>query len=112
VENLPHPNVYLIFEKGTSVVSGVQTRKFSRVLKGKAQVFGVKFRAGGFQPFFDGAVAKLVNRVVAAQRIWKGCGGAGASRFTCKRSTRDDLRGGAVFSGAGVEGGCHSGAGE
>jgi AraC-like DNA-binding protein len=70
VENLPHPNVHLIFEKGTSVVSGVQTRKFSRVLEGKAQVFGVKFRAGGFRPFFGEAVGKLANRVVPARRVF------------------------------------------
>jgi AraC-like DNA-binding protein len=69
-ENLPHPNVHLIFEKGTSVVSGVQARKFSRVLEGKAQVFGVKFRPGGFRPFFRGAVAELANRVVAASSVF------------------------------------------
>jgi AraC-like DNA-binding protein len=70
VESLPHPNVHLIFEKGTAVVSGVQTRKFSRVLEGKAQVFGVKFRAGAFRPFLRGAVGKLANRVVAARRVF------------------------------------------
>ena len=70
VESLPHPNVHLIFENGTAVVSGVQTRKFSRVLEGKAQVFGVKFRVGAFRPFFGGAVGKLANRVVAGRRVF------------------------------------------
>lgn len=70
VESLPHPNIHLIFEKGTSVVSGVQTRKFSRVLKGQARVFGVKFRAGGFRPFLDRPVSKLADRVVPASRVF------------------------------------------
>ena len=70
VESLPHPNIHLIFEKGTSVVSGVQTCKFSRVLEGQARVFGVKFRAGGFRPFLDRPVAKLADRIVPASRVF------------------------------------------
>jgi len=36
-ENLPHPNVHLIFENGKNgVVSGAQTRRFSRVLDDKS----------------------------------------------------------------------------
>jgi AraC-like DNA-binding protein len=69
-ESLPHPNVHLIFENGSSVVSGVQTQKFSRVLEGQSRVFGVKFRAGGFRPFLGAAVASLANRVVPARRIF------------------------------------------
>jgi AraC-like DNA-binding protein len=70
VESLPHPNIHLIFEKGTSVVSGVQTCKFSRVLEGQARVFGVKFRAGGFRPFLDRPVSKLADRIVPASRVF------------------------------------------
>jgi len=70
VESLPHPNIHLIFEKGTSVVSGVQTCKFSRVLKGQARVFGVKFRAGGFRPFLDHPVSRLADRIVPASLVF------------------------------------------
>jgi AraC-like DNA-binding protein len=70
VGSLPHPNIHLIFEKGTSVVSGVQTCKFSRVLEGQARVFGVKFRPGGFRPFLESPVSKLADRVVPANRIF------------------------------------------
>jgi AraC-like DNA-binding protein len=70
VESLPHPNIHLIFEKERSVVSGVQTCKFSRLLVGQARVFGVKFRPGGFRPFLDGTVSKLADRVVPANRIF------------------------------------------
>src|SRR5580658_3409778 len=50
-ESLPHPNVHVIFEPEASVGCGVQTRKFLRVLKGESQVFGIKFKPGGFRPF-------------------------------------------------------------
>ncbi len=70
-ENLPHPNVHLIFENGKKgVVSGVQTRKFSRVLDDKSWVFGVKFRAGGFRPFFGKPVSELADKTVPARRVF------------------------------------------
>ena len=69
VENLPHPNVHLIFENGESLVSGVHTRKFSRILAGKAQVCGIKFRPGGFQPFCGCPVSDLADRVVPASSL-------------------------------------------
>jgi AraC-like DNA-binding protein len=69
-ETLPHPNIHLILEKGGSVVSGVHTRKFSRTLKGQSQVFGVKFRPGGFRPFFAAPLSKLANRIIPASRIF------------------------------------------
>ncbi len=70
VESLPHPNIHLIFENDTSQVSGVHTCKFSRVLEGQGQVFGVKFRPGGFRPFLDRPVSKLADRIVPADRIF------------------------------------------
>ena len=70
VENLPHPNVHVIFEEDGVVVSGVQTRKFSRVIEGCSQVFGVKFRAGGFRPFLGEAVSTLANRTVPAKSVF------------------------------------------
>jgi AraC-like DNA-binding protein len=69
-ESLPHPNVHLIFENGSAVVAGVQTHKFERLLEGQSQVFGVKFRAGGFRPFLNGPVATLADRIVTARKIF------------------------------------------
>jgi AraC-like DNA-binding protein len=70
-ENLPHPNVHLIFENGKNgVVSGVQTRRFSRVLDDKSWVFGVKFRAGGFRPFFGKPVLELADRTIPARQVF------------------------------------------
>jgi AraC-like DNA-binding protein len=69
-ESLPHPNVHMIFENGTSVVCGVQASKFSRVLEGQSCVFGIKFRPGGFRPFLDSPVSKLANRIIPASSVF------------------------------------------
>lgn len=70
VESLPHPNVHAIFENNSSVICGVQTSKFSRVLQGQSQVFGIKFRPGGFRPFLDSPVSELTNRMVPANHLF------------------------------------------
>lgn len=69
-ESLPHPNVHLVFENGSSVVCGVQTHKFSVVLEGQSRVFGVKFRPGGFRPFYNSPLAELADRMIPASRVF------------------------------------------
>lgn len=61
-ESLPHPNVHLVLERGRSRIQGVHTGRFTRVLEGEGGVFGVKFRPGGFRPFFGRPVSLLRNR--------------------------------------------------
>jgi AraC-like DNA-binding protein len=68
-ESLPHPNVHVIFEPSGSVVAGVHTKKFSRVLVGQSQVFGIKFKPGGFRPFLKFPTSKLADRMVPVQGI-------------------------------------------
>jgi AraC-like DNA-binding protein len=69
-ETLPHPNIHVVFEKDGSVVSGIQTRRFSRLLEGRSQVFGIKFKPGGFRPFLKSSVSSLADRTVPANRIF------------------------------------------
>jgi AraC-like DNA-binding protein len=69
-ESLPHPNVHVIFEPHDSVVAGVHTHKFSRVLEGQSQVFGIKFKPGGFRPFLKFPVSELANRVVPVASVF------------------------------------------
>jgi AraC-like DNA-binding protein len=69
-ETLPHPNIHVVFEKDSSVVSGIQTRKFSRLLEGRCQVFGIKFKPGGFRPFLKSSVSSLADSTVPANRIF------------------------------------------
>jgi AraC-like DNA-binding protein len=70
-ENLPYPNVHLVFHRGASGIFGVTTRKFVRRLEGRDQAFGVSFRPGGFHP-------------LAATPIW---------RFTDRRTEIDEVFG-------------------
>src|SRR5262245_11825244 len=43
-ESLPPPNVHLIIAAGDSRIAGPHTGRFVRVLEGRDEVFGVKFR--------------------------------------------------------------------
>jgi AraC-like DNA-binding protein len=62
-ETLPHPNVHVVVEAGRAEVTGVQTRRFTRVLAGRGRVFGIKFRAGAFRPWLGQPVSVLADRV-------------------------------------------------
>ena len=66
-ETLPHPNVYLVFEPGSALVAGVATGRWTRLLEGDSFAFGVKFRPGGFRPFFGRAVSALTDRRLAVR---------------------------------------------
>ena len=73
-ETLPHPSVYWITENRTSTISGVPTKRFSRTLKGKGRVFGVKFRPGGFYPFLGSPVSTITDRQVSPGAVFGAAG--------------------------------------
>ncbi|MDR7280822.1 helix-turn-helix domain-containing protein [Catenuloplanes atrovinosus] len=61
---LPHPCVNLTWLPGTDVmINGVGRGLFTYPLAGRGFVFGVKFRPGGFAPFWPGQLAELTDRV-------------------------------------------------
>lgn len=63
-EVLSHPSVQLVIERSSSRVAGVHTGLFRRRLEGQGRVLGVKFRPGGFRPFYGRRVAELANRML------------------------------------------------
>jgi AraC-like DNA-binding protein len=69
-ETLPHPNVYLVFEKGVASVNGVASGRWSRMLEGEGFAFGLKFRPGGFRPFLGRAVSSLCDRSLPVQDVF------------------------------------------
>jgi AraC-like DNA-binding protein len=73
---LAHPNVHLVFEAPEPLVYGVQRGVFTRVLHGRGQVLGVKFRPGAFRPFIGAPVADLADRAVPAAGLLDGDVGA------------------------------------
>jgi AraC-like DNA-binding protein len=67
---LPHPNVHLVFEASGAGIFGVDRRLFTRSLSGLGLAFGVRFRAGGFRPFWQAPISQLTDRVVPAARMF------------------------------------------
>ncbi|MBE1160383.1 helix-turn-helix domain-containing protein [Dyella acidiphila] len=76
-ETLPHPNVHYVIEPGLTAIYGVHSGRYVRMLEGQRRVFGIKFRAGGFRPFYGKAVSTLMDSSMDASTIF----GAPASRF-------------------------------
>lgn len=69
-ETLPHPNIHMVFEKDNSQIFGVPTGKFIRVLEGQGQVFGIKFRAGGFHPFVKAPVSSFTDKLIEVAEVF------------------------------------------
>jgi AraC-like DNA-binding protein len=67
---LPHPVVNLAFEAAGAAVHGVDRKIFTRRLAGEGRAPGVRFRPGGFRPFYGRSVAALNDRVVPASHIF------------------------------------------
>lgn len=70
VHSLPHPNIQLVFARDGNLIHGIHPRLFTKTLVGKESVFGVKFRAGGFQPFYRRDVSSLRGRTVPAHSVF------------------------------------------
>jgi AraC-like DNA-binding protein len=67
---LPHPTVNLAFEAAGAAVHGVDRKIFTRRIAEEGWVLGVRFRPGGFRPFYGRSVAALNDRVVPARSIF------------------------------------------
>ena len=66
---LPHPTVNLAFEATGAAVYGVDRKIFTRRLSGAGKALGVRFRPGGFRPFYSRPIFTLNDRVVPAARL-------------------------------------------
>lgn len=68
-ETLPHPSVHWVTGGGRSSIIGIMTGRFTRQLEGRSRVVGVKFKPGGFHPFWRAAggttVSQLADREIA-----------------------------------------------
>lgn len=67
---LPHPNVNLALEAGGAGIYGVDRSIFIRRLTEEGKALGVRFRPGGFHPFYGKSIATLNDRVVPAREIF------------------------------------------
>jgi AraC-like DNA-binding protein len=88
VEILAHPSVHMTFDwRGRAAVVGIMSGRFTRILKDRGGVFGVKFTPGGFHPFFRKQVASLANKRVALSVLF---GHAGVDVARAMRAAADD----------------------
>ncbi|MHA7967586.1 AraC family transcriptional regulator [Paenibacillus sp. CAU 1782] len=65
---LSYPNLHLAFEQDTegrrALLYGVPALPFERTLRGKGRVLGIKFRAGGFHPFWQRDISDLTGTIM------------------------------------------------
>ena len=79
-ETLPHPNVHLVVEHDTDGLYGVHTARYTKQLAGQGFAFGIKFRPGGFRPFFGRAVAEIADQRVPLAQVF----GTAGEELTCQ----------------------------
>ncbi len=92
-EVLNHPCIHLLFETGRpGQVAGLERGRFTRTLAGEGQVFGVKFRPGGFRPFLDFSVSRLTGKIVPLNKIFGNPGAALAAQIQALDPGNDEAR--------------------
>jgi hypothetical protein len=69
-DDLPHPNVHLVFEASGAGIYGADRSPFARRLSGPGKAVGVRFRAGCFRPFRGAPISQLSDRVIPATRLF------------------------------------------
>jgi AraC-like DNA-binding protein len=67
---LSHPNLNLVFERERTMVYGIPQMTSVQRLQGRDWVIGVKFRAGGFYPFWEKPVSELADRAVDFHEVF------------------------------------------
>jgi AraC-like DNA-binding protein len=69
---LGQPSVDLVFEPGRAAVWGVVRGRLRRQFSGQGQALGVKFRPGGFYPFWRRPLSDLTDRTIPAAAAFRG----------------------------------------
>jgi AraC-like DNA-binding protein len=85
--NLSHSSVNAALEPDGAFVYGVPGRVFRKRIAGKGQVFGTKFRPGGFFPFICRSVKSLTGKVVTLADVF---GPKGAEWVRANQQMRND----------------------
>ncbi|HEX2621156.1 MAG TPA: AraC family transcriptional regulator [Phototrophicaceae bacterium] len=69
-ETLPYPCVHLVIEPDNTLIYGVDTGKFARLVQNRGRVFGIKFRPGAFYPFMQSSISALTNRTLPPEQVF------------------------------------------
>jgi len=73
-ETLPHPNVNLVVEPHAAAAYGVWSARWTQVLAGRSQAFGIKFRPGAFRALLGAPVSTLADRSVRCTELFGAAG--------------------------------------
>jgi len=88
---LPHPNVNLAFEEAGAAVYGIDRRVFTRKISGAGAVLGIRFRPGGFRPFYaEKKISTLNDLVVPAGDIFGPVAGRTCAAVLAAASSSDE----------------------
>ncbi|MCZ8522217.1 MULTISPECIES: helix-turn-helix domain-containing protein [Paenibacillus] len=71
-EVIPNPCVNLVVERNKSAIFGPSRHKFTHLLQGRGCVFGVKFKPGGFYPFFRQPASSWTGRPLEVSSVFGG----------------------------------------
>ena len=69
-QTVSHPSVQLGLQERRSRVYGVIKGRSSCLLKNIGEIFGVKFRPGGFYPFVKFPLARITNRSIPLAQVF------------------------------------------
>jgi AraC-like DNA-binding protein len=62
---MPYPNANLAFEAGQTAIHGPSRGLFTRQLRGRGRVHGVRFKCGGLRPWIDCSMSTLSDTQVS-----------------------------------------------
>jgi AraC-like DNA-binding protein len=68
---LSHPNVNLIFEQNNSRIYGISPTTSIRLIQEHGWVVGLKFRPGGFYPFWLSPISSLTSNTISFEEVFK-----------------------------------------
>jgi AraC-like DNA-binding protein len=69
---ISNPCVQIVVDKTGAYLMGVVTGPYAVTLSGRGFVLGVRFRPGGFHPFWPGPIAELTNRRLRLPEVLPG----------------------------------------
>lgn len=69
-EIIPDPSVNIAVTSEQAEITGLVTGKFSYTISGNGVVLGIKFKPGGFYPFFKKPIDRLTNQKLALTTLF------------------------------------------
>ncbi len=75
-DTLPQPYINLVFEQNNSRIYGVASCKYTNLLEGKGQVFGIKFKPGAFYSFVKSPISALTDSSLPVEAVFGTAGKA------------------------------------